>query len=146
MIALNKTERKNRLTKSKRQLTKLLILAAEIKYKLTNKEIKLGNVEQSEIEEATDLLKHGSPHIPKILINSNNIEGFENFVVAWRSISIVAGVLDVISEMEIGTVLVGLPNGIDLLCITTPSAIEPKFDVLMLENDDKYQNNVNCTN
>ena len=135
MIALNNTERKNRLTKSKRQLTKLLILAAEIKYKLTNKEMKLGNVERSEIEEATDLLKHGSPHIPKILINSNNIEGFEKFVVAWRSISIVAGVLDVISEMEIGTVLVGLPDGIDLLCITTPSAIESKFDDLTLENE-----------
>ncbi len=132
---MNETERKNRLTKSKRQLTKLLIIAAETKYKLTNNEIELGNVVQSEIEEATDLLKHGSPHIPKILINSNNIEGFENFVVAWRSISIVAGVLDVISEMEIGTVLVGLPDGIDLLCITTPSVIESKFEALTLEHD-----------
>ena len=132
---MNETERKNRLTKSKRQLTKLLIIAAETKYKLTNNEIELGNVVQSEIEEAIDLLKHGSPHTPTILINSNNIEGFEHFVVAWRSISIVAGVLDVISEMEIGTVLVGLPAGKDLLCITTPSAIESKFEALTLEND-----------
>jgi hypothetical protein len=132
---LNETERKNRLTKSKRQLTKLLIIAAEIKYKLTNGKIALSNVTQSEMEEATDLLKHGSPHIPKILSNSNNIEGFENFVIAWPSISIIAGVLDVISETEIGTVLVSLPHGKKLLCITSPSDIELKFEVLALEND-----------
>jgi len=106
-----------------------------MKYTLKNEEIDLGTIAQSEIEEATDLLKHGSLHVPKILINSNNLEGFEKFVVAWPSISIVTGVIDVVSEMEIGTVLVGLPEGKALLCIMTPSVIESKFDTLPLEKN-----------
>jgi hypothetical protein len=132
---LNKAERKNRLIASKRQLTKLLIIAAKMRYTVKNEEIDLGTIVQSEIEEATDLLKHGSLHMPKILINSNNLAGFAKFVVAWPSISIVAGVLDVISEMEIGTILVGLPEGKTLLCIMTPSVIESKFDTLPLEKN-----------
>lgn len=132
---LNETERKNRLIASKRQLTKLLIVAAKIKYTLKNEDIDLGAIVKSEIEEATDLLKHGSLHVPKILINSNNVAGFEKFVVAWPSISVVAGVLDVVSEMEIGTVLVGLPEGKVLLCIITPSLIESKFETLSTEKN-----------
>lgn len=134
--SLTETERKNRLIESKRQLTKLLIIAAKIKYTLTNEEIDVGTIMQSEIEEATDMLKHGSLHVPKILINSNDLVGFEKFVVAWPSISILAGVLDVVTELEIGTILVGLPEGKVLLCIKTPSMIESKFDVLPL---DKYK-------
>ena len=132
---MNETERKERLIASKRQLTKLLIIAAKMKYTLKSEEIDLGTTAQSEIEEATDLLKHGSLHVPKILINSNNLVGFEKFVVAWPSISIVTGVLDVVSEMEIGTVLVGLPEGKALLCIKTPSLIESNFDTLPLEKN-----------
>jgi len=130
---LDETKRKNRLIESKRQLTKLLIIAAKIKYTLKNEEIDLGTIMQSEIEEAIDLLKHGSLHVPKILMNSNDLAGFEKFVVAWPSISIIAGVLDVVTEMEIGTILVGLPEGKTLLCIKTPSLIESKFEVLPLE-------------
>jgi len=130
---LDETKRKNRLIESKRQLTKLLIIAAKIKYTLKNEEIDLGTIMQSEIEEAKDLLKHGSLHVPKILMNSNDLAGFEKFVVAWPSISILAGVLDVVTEMEIGKILVGLPEGKILLCIKTPSIIESKFDVLPLE-------------
>ena len=134
---MNEIERKNRLIASKRQLTKLLIIAAKMKYTLKNEEIDLGTIAQSEIEEATDLLKHGSLHVPKILINSNKLPGFEKFVIAWPSISIVTGVLDVVSEMEIGTVLVGLPEGKILLCIIAPSVIESKFDRLPLENNER---------
>ena len=134
---MDETERKNRLIASKRQLTKLLIIAAKMKYTVKNEEIDLGTIVQSEIEEATDLLKHGSLHMPKILINSNNLAGFEKFVVAWPSISIITGVLDVVSEMEIGTVLVGLPEGKILLCIMTPSVIESKFDTLPLEKNER---------
>ncbi|HYA61432.1 MAG TPA: hypothetical protein VED16_05055 [Candidatus Acidoferrum sp.] len=130
---MDETKRKNRLIESKRQLTKLLIIAAKIKYTLKNEEIDLGTIMQSEIEEAIDLLKHGSLHVPKILMNSNDLAGFEKFVVAWPSISIIAGVLDVVTEMEIGTILVGLPEGKTLLCIKTPSLIESKFEVLPLE-------------
>lgn len=133
MKILDETKRKNRLIESKRQLTKLLIIAAKIKYTLKNEEIDLGTIMQSEIEEAIDLLKHGSLHVPKILMNSNDLAGFEKFVVAWPSISIIAGVLDVVTEMEIGTILVGLPEGKTLLCIKTPSLIESKFEVLPLE-------------
>jgi len=104
-----------------------------MKYALKNEEIDLGTIVQSEIEEAKDLLKHGSLHVPKILMNSNDLAGFEKFVVAWPSISILAGVLDVVTEMEIGTILVGLPEGKILLCIKTPSIIESEFEVLPLE-------------
>ena len=104
-----------------------------MKYALKNEEIDLGTIVQSEIEEAKDLLKHGSLHVPKILMNSNDLAGFEKFVVVWPSISILAGVLDVVTEMEIGTILVGLPEGKTLLCIKTPSLIESKFEVLPLE-------------
>ncbi|HXY88541.1 MAG TPA: hypothetical protein VEG44_08880 [Candidatus Acidoferrales bacterium] len=130
---MDETKRKNRLIESKRQLTKLLIIAAKMKYALKNEEIDLGTIVQSEIEEAKDLLKHGSLHVPKILMNSNDLAGFEKFVVAWPSISILAGVLDVVTEMEIGTILVGLPEGKILLCIKTPSIIESEFEVLPLE-------------
>jgi hypothetical protein len=132
---LNENERKERLIASKRQLTKLLIIAAKMKYTLKSEEIDLGTITQSEIAEATDLLKHGSLHVPKILINSNNLAGFEKFVVAWPSLSIVTGVLDVVSEMEIGTVSVGLPEGKTLLCIKTPSVIESKFDSMSFEKN-----------
>lgn len=106
-----------------------------MKYTLKSEEIDLGTITQSEIAEATDLLKHGSLHVPKILINSNNLAGFEKFVVAWPSLSIVTGVLDVVSEMEIGTVSVGLPEGKTLLCIKTPSVIESKFDSMSFEKN-----------
>lgn len=132
---MNENERKERLIASKRQLTKLLIIAAKMKYTLKSEEIDLGTITQSEIAEATDLLKHGSLHVPKILINSNNLAGFEKFVVAWPSLSIVTGVLDVVSEMEIGTVSVGLPEGKTLLCIKTPSVIESKFDSMSFEKN-----------
>jgi hypothetical protein len=119
--------RQKRLTESKRQLTKLLVVAALIEYGLRIDDIDIGVVTKDEIDEAADLARHGSLHVPKVLINVKQLDRYERYVPAWSRLSIETGVLDVLDESESGEILVGLPQGADKRCIVFPSAIEREF-------------------
>jgi hypothetical protein len=119
--------RQKRLTESKRQLTKLLVVAALIEYGLRIDDIDIGVVTKDEIDEAADLARHGSLHVPKVLINVKQLVRYERYVPAWSRLSIETGVLDVLDESESGEILVGLPQGAAKRCIVFPSAIEREF-------------------
>jgi hypothetical protein len=119
--------RQKRLTESKRQLTKLLVVAALIEYGLRIDDIDIGVVTKDEIGEAADLARHGSLHVPKVLINVKQLDRYERYVPAWSRLSIETGVLDVLDESESGEILVGLPQGAAKRCIVFPSAIEREF-------------------
>lgn len=122
--------RQKRLTESKRQLTKLLVVAALIEYGLRIDDIDIGVVTKDEIDEAADLARHGSLHVPKVLINVKQLDRYERYVPAWSRLSIETGVLDVLDESESGEILVGLPQGAAKRCIVFPSAIEREFQEL----------------
>ncbi len=122
--------RQKRLTESKRQLTKLLVVAALIEYGLRIDDIDIGVVTKDEIDEAADLARHGSLHVPKVLINVKQLDRYERCVAAWSRLSIETGVLDVLDESESGEILVGLPQGAAKRCIVFPSAIEREFQEL----------------
>ncbi len=122
--------RQKRLTESKRQLTKLLVVAALIEYGLRIDDIDIGVVTKDEIDEAADLARHGSLHVPKVLINVKQLDRYERYVAAWSRLSIETGVLDVLDESESGEILVGLPQGAAKRCIVFPSAIEREFQEL----------------
>jgi hypothetical protein len=119
--------RQKRLTESRRQLTMLLMVAALIEYGLRIDDIDIGVVTKDEINEAADLARHGSLHVPKVLINVKHLDRYERYVPAWSRLSIETGVLDVLDEFESGEILVGLPQGAAKRCIVFPSAIEKEF-------------------
>jgi uncharacterized Fe-S cluster-containing protein len=119
--------RQKRLAESRRQLTKLLMVAALIEYGLRIDDIDVGEVTKDEINEAADLARHGSLHVPKILINVKQLDRFERFVTAWSHLSIETCVLDVIDEFESGEIVIGLPQGAAKRCIIFPSVIELEF-------------------
>jgi hypothetical protein len=122
--------RLKRLAESRRQLTKLLVVAALIEYGLRIDDIDVGEVKKDEISEATDLARHGSLHVPKILINIKQLNRFERYVPAWSRLSIETSVLDVLNEFESGEIVIGLPQGTIKRCIVFPSAIEQEFQEL----------------
>src|SRR5665647_3583369 len=113
--------RLKRLAERRRQLTELLVVAALIEYGLR---IDVGEVKKDEINEAADLARHGSLHVPKILINIKQLDRFERYVPAWSRISIETSVLDVLNKFESGEIVIGLPQGAIKRCIVFPSAIE----------------------
>jgi uncharacterized Fe-S cluster-containing protein len=119
--------RQKRLAESRRQLTKLLVVAALIEYGLRIDDIDIGEVTKDEINEAADLARHGSLHVPKVLINVKQLDRFERYVPAWSRLSIETGVLDVLDEFESGEIVVGLPQGAAKRCIVFPSAIKQEF-------------------
>lgn len=119
--------RQKRLTESRRRLTKLLVVAALIEYGLRIDDIDIGVVTKDEINEAADLARHGSLHVPKVLINVKHLDRYERYVPAWSRLSIETGVLDVLDKFESGEILVGLPQGAAKRCIVFPSAIEKEF-------------------
>jgi hypothetical protein len=122
--------RQNRLAESKRLLTKLLMIAALIEYGLRIDDIDVGEVSQDEINEAADLARHGSLHVPKVLINVKHFDRFEHYVPAWSRLSIETRVLEVLVELESGEIIVGLPHGTEKRCVVFPSAIEQEFRAL----------------
>jgi hypothetical protein len=122
--------RLKRLAESRRQLTKLLVVAALIEYGLRIDDIDVGEVKKDEINEAADLARHGSLHVPKILINIKQLDRFERYVPAWSRISIETSVLDVLNKFESGEIVIGLPQGAIKRCIVFPSAIEQEFQEL----------------
>jgi len=105
----------------------LLMVAALIEYGLRIDDIDIGVVTKDEINEAADLARHGSLHVPKVLINVKHLDRYERYVPAWSRLSIETGVLDVLDEFESGEILVGLPQGAAKRCIVFPSAIEKEF-------------------
>jgi hypothetical protein len=119
--------RQKRLAESRRQLTKLLVVAALIEYGLRIDDIDIGEVTKDEINEAADLARHGSLHVPKVLINVKQLDHFEHYVPAWSRLSIETCVLDILDEFESGEIVVGLPRGAAKRCIVFPSAIEHEF-------------------
>jgi hypothetical protein len=116
-----------RLAESRRQLTKLLVVAALIEYGLRIDDIDVGEVKKDEINEAADLARHGSLHVPKVLINIKQLDRFERYVPAWSRLSIETGVLDILNEFESGEIVIGLPQGATKRSIVFPSAIEQEF-------------------
>lgn len=126
----NRDTRRLRLVESRKYLTKLLVIAAAIKYGLRITELNIGTVNQDQIVEATDLVKHGSIHIPKLLLNVNNLERFARYVVGWSNLSIATGILEIHGEIESGVFAVGLPEGRQITCIIIPSIIEGQFKEL----------------
>jgi hypothetical protein len=122
--------RQNRLAESRRQLTKLLVVAALIEYGLRIDDIDVGDVSQDEINEAADLARHGSLHVPKMLLNVKHIDRFERYVPAWSRLSIETRVLEVLVEFESGEIVVGLPQGTEKRCVVFPSALEQEFRAL----------------
>ena len=119
--------RQKRLTESRRHLTKLLVVAALIEYGLRIDDIDVGEVKKDEIDEAADLARHGSLHVPKVLINIKKLDRFERYVPAWSRLSIDTGVLDVRDEFESGEIIIGLPHGAAKRCIVFPSSIQQEF-------------------
>jgi hypothetical protein len=111
-------------------LTKLLIIAALIKYGLQIGEIDVGKVDQDDIDEAADLAKHGSVHVPTVLINVKQFDRFEHYVPAWLLLSIKTGVLDVLDTLDSGEIVVGLPHDTEKRCIVIPSTIAKEFNEL----------------
>ena len=122
--------RQKRLAESRRRLTKLLLIAALIEYGLRIDDIDVGEVNQDEIDEAADLARHGSLHVPKVLINVKGFDRFEHYVPAWSRLSIETRVLEVLVESESGEIVVGLPEGAEKRCVVVPSAIEQEFHEL----------------
>jgi hypothetical protein len=119
--------RRDRLAKSRRQLTKLLIIAALTENGLQIGQIDVGKVTKDEIQEATDIARHGSPHVPKLLINVQQLAGFERYVPAWSRLSIEAGVLEVVGELDTGEIVIGLPSELEKRCVLAHSALEKEF-------------------
>ena len=122
--------RQKRLAASRRYLTKLLIIAAAIKYGIQIKELDIGMVTEDQIGEAADLAKHGSIHIPKLLVNVNSLDRFGQYVVGWPNLSIATGILEIQGEIESGVLVIGLPDGLQITCIIISSAIESQFKEL----------------
>lgn len=122
--------KQKRLAESRRQLTKLLVIAALIEFGLRIDNIDVGEVNKDEIDEAADLARHGSLHVPKILINVKQFDRFERYVPAWSRLSIETRVLEVIVESESGEIVVGLPEGAEKRCVIVPSPIEQEFQEL----------------
>jgi len=125
-----RSTKEKRLAESKRQLTKLLVVAALIECGLRIDDIAMGEVTKDEINEAADLARHGSLHVPKVLINVKQLDRFERYVAAWSRLSIETCVLDVLDELDSGEIVVGLPQGQAKRCIVFPSAIEQEFQEL----------------
>ena len=119
--------RQKRLAESRRQLTKLLVIAALIEYGLPINAIDVGLVSQDEVDEAADLARHGSLHVPKVLINVKRFDRFERYVPAWSRLSIDTRVLEVLVQFESGEIIVGLPHGAEKRCVVVQSAFEQEF-------------------
>jgi len=122
--------RRIRLAESRRRLTKLLIIAALIKHGLGIGDIDVGEVVQDDIDEAADLVKHGSVHVPAVLVNVKPLDRFERYVLAWSPLSIETGVLDVLTTRGTGEIVVGLPLDSEKRCIVIPSTIAKEFKEL----------------
>jgi len=121
---------RNRLAESRRRLTKLLIVAALIEYGLQIGDIDVGKVVQDDIDEAASLAKHGSIHVPTVLINDKQFDRFERYVPAWLRLSIETGVLDVLDTFDTGEIIVGLPHHKEKRCVVIPSRLAKDFTKL----------------
>lgn len=122
--------RQKRLSESRRYLSKLLIVASMIKHNVQTDIIDIGPTSQSEREEAEDLAKHGSVHIPELLLNIHNLAHFGKFVVGWSRLSIETGILDIVREGERDSLIIGLPNNREITCVVLESELANQFKAL----------------
>ena len=111
-------------------MTKLLIIAALIENGLQIDDIDVGKVVQDDIDEAADLAKHGSVHVPTVVINVKQLDDFDRYVLAWSNLSIETGVLDVLATRDSGEIIIGLPHDTEKRCIVIPSRIAKEFERL----------------
>ena len=125
-----RSTRQKRLAESRRQLIKLLVIAALIEHGLPISAIDVGAASLDEIDEAADLARHGSLHVPKVLINVKRFDRFERYVPAWSRLSIETRVLEVLVQLESGEIIVGLPDGAEKRCVIVQSALEQEFQEL----------------
>ncbi len=119
--------RKKRLSESKRYLTKLLIIASLIKHNVSTEMFDIGAINRSEYEEAEDLAKHGSTHIPELLENVHNLAGFGKCVIGWSHLSVETGILDVIGVGKCDSIIVGLPDDREITCVQLESEVACQF-------------------
>ncbi len=119
--------KENRLSESKRYLTKLLILASLLRYDLPPDILDIGPINQSEWEEAEDLAKHGSIHIPELLENIRGLTGFGKYVIGWSHLSVETSILEVVKMDRRGSIVVGLPNNREITCVELESDLAHQF-------------------
>ncbi len=87
----------------------------------------MGAINRSEYEEAEDLAKHGSMHIPELLENVNNLAGFGKYVIGWSHLSVETGILDVIGVGKCDSIIVGLPDDREITCVQLESEVARRF-------------------
>ncbi len=132
--------RQKRLSESRRYLTKLLIIASMIKHNVSTNIIDIGPTSQSEREEAEDLAKHGSVHLPELLVNIHNLTHFDKYVVGWSRLSIETGILEIVRAGERDSIVVGLPNDREITCVVLESEVANQFQTLQPANSPMHFN------
>ncbi len=127
--------RQQRLSESRRYLTRLLIIASTIKHDVPPDAIGIEAASQSERDEAADFVKHGSIHIPELLINSCNVGHFAKLVVGWSRLSIATSVVEVVTADQQGGLIIGLPNNRELACVELESELAHQFTLFSRSAD-----------
>ncbi|MGZ7162865.1 MAG: hypothetical protein ACXVIV_00575 [Halobacteriota archaeon] len=101
-----------------------------IKHDVPTEIIDIGPTSQSEREEAEDLARHGSVHIPEVLVNIHNLAHFNKFVVGWSRLSLETGILEIVKVSERGSLIIGLPNDREITCVVLESEVANQFQML----------------
>ncbi|MDD1721055.1 MAG: hypothetical protein LUP95_03615 [Euryarchaeota archaeon] len=130
--------RQKRLSESRRYLTKLLVVASMIKHNIPTDIIDIGPTSQSEREEAENLAKHGSVHIPELLVNIHNLAHFDKYVAGWSRLSIETGILEIVRVGEGNSIVVGLPNDREITCVVLESEVANQFQRLQRANSPSH--------
>ncbi len=90
----------------------------------------IGPINQSEWEEAEDLAKHGSIHIPELLENIRGLSGFGKYVVGWSHLSVETSILEVVKGDRSDSIIVGLPNNREIACVKLESDLARQFKLV----------------
>ncbi len=109
-----------------------------IKHNVQTDIIDIGPTSQSQREEAEDLAKHGSVHIPALLLNTHNLAHFGRLVVGWSRLSIETGVLDIVRVDERDSLIVGLPDDREITCVVLESELASQFETLQPVNSPSH--------
>ncbi len=109
-----------------------------IKHNVPTDIIDIGPTSQGEREEAEDLAKHGSVHIPELLVNIHNLALFDKYVAGWSRLSMETGVLEIVRIGERNSVVVGLPNDREITCVVLESEVANQFQKLQPANSPSH--------
>ncbi len=131
--------RKKRLSESKRYLTKLLIIASLIRYDVPAGIIDIGPINQSERDEAENLAKHGSIHIPELLENIHGLPGFGKYVIGWSHLSVETGVLEIVHAGRYDSIVIGLPDNREMTCVELESDLAHRFKAVHEIRGSRFQ-------